>query len=67
MARVAEWGGPDSHCADRDREDAGLPAARLHPHERTADVRPGPDLALHTVSPYRHDLIVKNYFLHFFL
>ncbi len=42
VASVVEWGGPDSHCSDRNRENSGLPAPRIYPHGWTANVSTGP-------------------------
>lgn len=41
LARVAERGRPDRHCSDGNRENAGLPAARIHPHEWATCVSTG--------------------------
>lgn len=42
VASVAKRGGFDSHCSDWNRENLGLPAARVHPHGWTACVSAGP-------------------------
>lgn len=41
LAHVDEWQGPDRHRSDGDGENAGVPAAGIHPHGRSSSVSAG--------------------------